>query len=293
MVCMSFTPYLSEDISVVFLCGATASGKSALAHSLAEKYNGIIINADALQIYQELSIITARPTANEMAHIPHFLYGFLPISQNYNVVQWCQAVHDLLIAHSDRKIFIVGGTGLYIKSLIQGVAKIPEIQQHIRQEARALDNNALYHALLALDPIATEKLHKNDTQRLARAYEVVKQTGQSIYDWQNQSVSYVPNHIKWQGYFLNPSRDILYKRIHQRFDQMMDDGALNEVKNIMHYAPHYQGMKAVGVPELMAYLNNKISRSEAIEKAKQVSRNYAKRQITFFKNQFSNFTEIK
>ena len=296
---MSFVPYnipdipdILGDISVVFVVGATASGKSDFALSLAEKYDGIIINSDALQIYSELSIITARPSVVDMQKIPHFLYGFLPLNNPYNVADWCLDVQNLLRQNSHKKIIIVGGTGLYVKTLIQGIAKIPDIPNDLRETARHLSNQELYDALQIRDPIAIQKLHLNDTQRLCRAYEVVTYTGQSLYEYHKNMVSFLPENIKYTGYFLNPERDVLYDRINRRFDMMIQTGALDEVAKIMDYNPNFQGMKAVGVPEIMAYLNGDISLDIATDKAKQASRNYAKRQITFFNNQFKGFVSV-
>lgn len=292
---MAFVPLLPtipDDVSVVFIVGATASGKSDFALALAEKYNGIIINGDALQIYTDLSIITARPNDETVQKIPHYLYGFLSITDTYNVADWCCAVQNLIQTHKNKKIFIVGGTGLYFKTLISGIAKIPDIPEHIRNTARSLSNQELYDALKTLDPRATEKLHLNDTHRLARAYEVVTHTGQSLYDLQKHTTSFLPTEIKTQGYFLNPPRDILYDRINRRFDTMIQMGVLDEIKNICHHDPKTQAMKAVGVPEILSYLNGTLSLDAATDKAKQASRNYAKRQLTFFNNQFMGFKSV-
>ena len=291
MVSLPFLPHISDTVSVIYIVGATASGKSDFALALAEKYNGIIINADALQIYADLSIITARPSTTDMLHIPHYLYGFVPINQTYNVADWCHAVKDIIKNNQNKKIFIVGGTGLYVKSLICGIAKIPDIPETIRTHARSLSNQELYDSLLKLDPIATSKLHINDTQRLSRAYEVVTHTGKSLYALQKETTFFLSPDIKTQGYFLNPPRDILYDRINKRFDMMIQAGVLDEIKNIMHHAKDNQAMKAVGIPEIIAYLHGDISWENAIDKAKQASRNYAKRQLTFFKNQFPDFSE--
>ena len=190
------------------------------------------------------------------------------------------------------KIFIIGGTGLYIKSFINGIAPIPDIPMDIRQEARSLSNQELYGKLEKYDPLATQKLHINDTQRLARAYEVVRYTGESIYALQQKSVSFLPKNALYQGIFLNPPRERLYQRIDTRFDQMVEKGALAEIKKIMTYDPNLSSMKAVGIPELISYLSGKISLEIAIEKAKQASRQYAKRQMTFFNNQFADFNHL-
>jgi tRNA dimethylallyltransferase len=292
---MFFTPSLPDipdSVSIVFIIGATASGKSDFALALAEKYNGIIINGDALQIYSELSIITARPNMLDTEKIPHYLYGFLPINRHYNVADWCNDVQDLITKHKDKKIFIVGGTGLYFKSLIQGIAKIPDIPETIRKTARILSNQELYDALATLDPLAITKLHINDTQRLARAYEVSFYTGKSIYEFQQEMTCFLPKDLQTQGYFLNPQRDILYNRINHRFDIMLTMGVLDEIKNIMHHDTNYQAMKAVGIPEIIDFLHGNIPLDEAIDKAKQASRNYAKRQLTFFNNQFKNFIKL-
>lgn len=285
-------PSISDQTSLVFIGGATASGKSDLALCLAEKHNGIIINADALQIYSDLSIITARPSIQDMVKIPHFLYGFLSIEHTYNVMDWCRSVKTIIEEHADRKIFIVGGTGLYFKSLLYGIAPIPDIPDAIRTQARSMNNQELYDALLKIDLQATQKLHINDTHRLARAYEVRVHTGESLYDLQKKSVSFIPSYLKTEKYLLNPTRDIVYQRINKRFDSMIEQGVLAEVAKIMHYKKPNQAIKAVGVPELMAYIENETSLEYAIDKAKQSSRNYAKRQLTFFNNQFSDFIKI-
>lgn len=286
-------PEIDTDTQIIFIIGATASGKSDFAYSLAQKYQGIIINADALQIYHDLSIVTARPDTNDCL-VPHHLYGFLPVQAQYNVANWCQDVVDLIAKyHQDYTIFIVGGTGMYFNGFIKGIAQIPDIPENIRQQARMMDNQTLYSALAKCDSIAIEKLHINDTQRLARAYEVITYTGKSIYQFQQETQPYLDPQLKYQGFYLNPPRDILYARIDQRFENMIQNGAFDEVKKIMHHDLSYQAMKAVGVPEIIAYLNQETSYDQMLDKAKQASRNYAKRQITFFNNQFTNFQKIE
>jgi tRNA dimethylallyltransferase len=289
---MSLLPLISEQTSIIFIVGATASGKSQCALNLAKHYDAIIINADALQIYQDLSIITARPTNQEIAEIPHYLYGFLSINQHYNVAQWCVDVQKIIHNNPNKKVIIVGGTGLYFKTLINGIAPIPDIPQDIRQKVRLMTNQALFDALSTIDVRAIEKLHRNDTNRLSRAYEVILHTGKSIYDFQQQSVSFLPPHRHYQGFFLNPNRSLLYERIHQRFDIMIEMGVLQEVAKIAHYDLKNQAMKAVGVIDIIDYLNEKISLEQAIHNAKQASRHYAKRQLTFFNNQFPHFVTV-
>lgn len=284
-------PDISINSDIIFIVGPTASGKSDFALSLAEKNHGIIINADALQIYRDFSIITARPDTS-LTSVPHHLYGFLPIDGTYNVADWCRDVCKVISENLIQKIFVVGGTGMYFNALLKGIAQIPDIPNDIRTQARSFSNQEIYDYLQAHDKIAAEKLHINDTQRIARAFEVHKFTGKSIYQFQQETKPFLDSKYSTQGFYLKPERDILYERINQRFAKMIADGAIEEVKKVMHHNKNLQAMKAVGVPELISYLKQEISLESTIDKAKQASRNYAKRQMTFFNNQFPEFQTI-
>jgi tRNA dimethylallyltransferase len=230
-----------------------------------------------------------------MHRVPHYLFGHVDIKKDYNVASWCNEAQQIIVKSKaeGKKIIIVGGTGLYTYSLIHGIATIPEIPIFIRKIARAMTNKELHEELALRDPIAYQKLHLNDTQRLSRAYEVVYATGKSIYEFHQTTESPLPKDINHMGYFLNPSREELYYRIDQRFLKMIEHGAIKEVNKVKHYDRNLQGMKAVGVSELLLYLEGNISLEEAISQAQQATRNYAKRQITWFKNRFKDFTILE
>lgn len=279
---------------MICLAGPTASGKSDLALALAEKYDADIVNADALQIYREWRVLTARPSADEEARVPHRLYGFVSVREQYTVTKWCQAAADILSENiaKNKKTILVGGSGLYFRTLLNGVADIPDpdpdIREALRTAARTLPPLELYRILEKEDPIAANRLHPHDLQRITRALEVVRTTGQSVYTLQNETIKrFLPESVLSQFFTLSPPRDKLYALINQRFDKMIANGAVEEVRTVLEtgVSPEAQGFKAVGAREIAAYLAGEKSLDEATITAKTATRRYAKRQTTWFRRQ--------
>lgn len=285
---------------IIVIAGPTASGKSDIAMKLAGKMDAVIINADSQQVYKEIPIITAQPTAAEKNKVPHKLYGFLSAAEKCSAGLWLKKAKDVMdMALLDDKVpILVGGTGLYIKCLMYGMAAIPDIASDIRTGARDLIKrigvNALYEMLSKRDGATAERLNPEDSHRILRAWEVIEQTGTSLDEWQKKphKVFFLPE--QFDGYFINPPRQELYARINRRFIKMTEGKAMDEIKKLdkMNLDPTLPAMKAYGVPELLAHLHGELDLGKAIEQASQNTRNYAKRQITFFKNQLPEFQEI-
>jgi tRNA dimethylallyltransferase len=279
-----------KRITVIF--GPTASGKSAVALEKAAIQQGVIVNADALQLYQELRILTARPSAEEEAQIPHRLYGVLQGNQPASAAWWAAQAAGVIrgLWAEEKTVILCGGTGLYLQTLQQGIAPIPEIPAEIRAEIGTYQNEALMALLQQHDPLMAMRLKMGDTQRLRRAAEVWQATGKPLSEWQAQPPQPFLPEAEWEWIFLNPPRAVLYERINQRFITMMDQGAEAEVAALLakQYPSTAPIMKAVGVPEIARYLRGECTREAAIITAQQHSRNYAKRQITWLKNQFGD-----
>jgi tRNA dimethylallyltransferase len=287
--------------TVILIAGPTASGKSALALELAEKLRGIIINADSMQVYRDLRIITARPSPDEEKRAPHRLYGHVDAAENYSVGRWfgeaAAALADTL-SHGQPAI-VVGGTGLYFSTLTRGIAAVPPIPPEIRREVRdrvAAEGVAALHAELSLrDPATAARLKPGDRARVTRALEVVLATGRSLTQWHADNT---PARVDLAGaakVFLMPEREALGMRIDARFDAMMAVGALAEVRALAarHLDPNLPAMKAHGVPWLIRHLNGEITMVEAVEQAKRDTRRYTKRQATWFRNQLPQFASVE
>lgn len=266
--------------------GPTGTGKSALGIRIAQARPAVIINADAMQMVADLRILTARPNAEEEAGAEHALYGVLPAHEPTSVARWLALVVPVVQrAWDEGKLpLLVGGTGMYIKALREGLAAMPPVPEAIRQQVRSMDAPALYAALEAKGAQADFK--PGDTQRLARALEILLATGKSIQHWQGQKHQPAFSDAQWQSYYLHLPRAQLYARLNQRFDQMMQQSALEEVRALMARSLPVDTpiLRAHGVPELGAYLQGRMTYEKAIEKAKQHTRNYAKRQMTWLRN---------
>ncbi|MCD6034968.1 MAG: tRNA ((37)-N6)-dimethylallyltransferase MiaA [Rickettsiales bacterium] len=285
---------------IVILGGPTASGKSSLGASLAKKTDAVIINADAMQVYAGIPIITAQPSAYEQQETPHALYGILPPEELCSVGRWLELAKAAIdAAHKAKRLpILVGGTGMYLYQLMHGLSSIPDITPDIREHARGLQremgNAAFHEELKQRDPVMAERLPVGDTQRMIRAYEVILQTGESIAVWQEK-----PRHALYPPesfipVFLHPERQQLYAQCDARFQKMLENGALEEVRALMalDLDPALPAVKALGVPELMAYLRGEYAQAEAIMNAQMGTRQYAKRQMTWFKNQMTEALEI-
>lgn len=283
----------------LLIAGPTASGKSALALAAARAFGGVVINADSMQVYDVLRVVTARPSAEDEQQAPHALYGVLPPSETCSAARWRDmAAAEMEKAWAAGKLpIITGGTGLYIRTLQRGISPIPDIPAPIRDAARALleeNGNAAFHALLAArDPVMASRLDMGNSQRLVRAWEVIEATGRSLADWQADPLEGAVK-ADWLSFALLPPRDWLYGNCANRFRRMVETGALDEVRALMalELDPALPAMKALGVPELAAHLRGKLDLGAAIEAANQATRNYAKRQVTWFRHQLDASTPI-
>jgi tRNA dimethylallyltransferase len=294
-MCGSRAPGLDKAalLPVVIVAGPTASGKSALALGLAEAFGGTIINADALQVYRDLLILTAWPGAEARARVPHRLYGCLDPSERGSVGRWRGAALDEIAAahRAGRLPLVVGGTGLYLRAVRDGLAAIPPVPPDIRAKAAALYaelGGERFRALLAaLDPEAASVLPSGDRQRLTRAFEVVRATGTPIGVWQRHRAE--PALFRFVSILLMPPREALYAACDARFVQMIASGALAEAAALSArgLASALPAMKAVGVPELLRHLRGEIRLPEAIALAQGATRRYAKRQMTWFRHQMT------
>jgi tRNA dimethylallyltransferase len=282
----------------IVIAGPTASGKSGLAMALAAEFGGVVINADSMQVYKDLRILTARPSAEDEARLPHRLYGILSADELCSAGRWrglaldaCQA------AWAEGALpILVGGTGLYLRALIDGLSPIPDIPDEVRAATRAtfaeLGNAAFYARLAERDPVMAERLHPSNSQRLMRAWEVMAATGRSLAEW--QAVPPVdPLAASTFTITVAPPRDLLYAGCDRRLLAMVGTGALDEVAalKLRNLDPALPAMRALGVPELLAYLDGELDLASALAKAQQATRNYAKRQLTWFRHQLaSQFT---
>ncbi|MDI7775242.1 tRNA (adenosine(37)-N6)-dimethylallyltransferase MiaA [Asticcacaulis sp. EMRT-3] len=281
------------DAPLYLLAGPTASGKSAKALAWAQSTGGTILNADSMQLYADLPILTARPSAEDEAMAPHVLYGEIGPQTLWSAGEWLRAARPYIDAalNGGPKLCITGGTGLYFNSLIHGLAEIPEIGDEARQQARrayeTLGEAAFRETLRQHDPAAATRIMAHDRQRLTRAYEVFLQTGVALSDWQARTRPELPDgsyHLE----ILDPPRDQLYARCDARLQIMLDQGALDEVRDLVQsgLAPDWPIMRVLGLNELSAHLRGEMTREDALKLARQKTRNYAKRQMTWFRNQF-------
>ena len=281
----------------ILIAGPTASGKSALALALAEKIGGTIVNADSMQVYRDLRVITARPTPAEEARVPHRLYGHVDAGENYSVGRWCRDVGTVLaeIERQGRVAILVGGTGLYFKALTSGLAAVPpipaEIRGHVRARMASEGAAALHGELAGLDPATAQRLMVNDRSRIARALEVVLATGRSLTDWHREGLPALVDSARAAKIFLTCERKQLVARIEARFAAMLEAGALDEVRALerRQLDPLLPAMKAHGVPWLIRHLHGEISLDEAAAGAIMDTRRYAKRQLTWFRNQMKDW----
>ncbi|MFN7177523.1 MAG: tRNA (adenosine(37)-N6)-dimethylallyltransferase MiaA [Thermaurantiacus sp.] len=271
---------------LVVIAGPTASGKSAHALRLAETRGGTIINADASQLYADLRILSARPTANDEARVPHRLYGVLDAADPCSAARWAaMAQAEIDASHKEGRVpILVGGTGLYLATLIDGIAPVPPIDPAIRTEVRALPSASIRAALEAEDPSMAARLRPSDPQRNARALEVIRSTGRSLADWQRDRTDGLLDAVALETHLLLPDRAALTARAEARFDAMLADGALDEVARLLgrNLPADLPAMKALGVPPLAAHLRGEISLAQAADRAKLDTRRYIKRQFTWF-----------
>lgn len=283
--------------SITLIAGPTASGKSRLALERARATGAAIVNADSQQLYADLRVLTARPSADEERQAPHHLYGTVDAAEAWSVGRWTRAVLPLIdeLSSQGHPILIVGGTGLYFTALTKGLADIPDVPAEARDEATALydtEGEAAFRLrLAAFDPPAEATIERGDRQRLTRAYAVARSTGRSLSDWRAATRPLLRPGT-YERLVLEPDREALYARCDARVLTMMADGAVAEVEALMarKLDPALPAMKAVGVREIAAWLSGKATRAEAVDTLQQATRNYAKRQLTWFRNQCGDWT---
>ncbi len=278
--------------TIYVIAAPTASGKSEFSVKLAKKINGVVVNADSMQVYKNLNVLTARPQINDMKNIDHFLYGYVDGSLRYNVKKWCiDATNVINKTFENKKIqILVGGTGLYINTLFNGLVDIPPIPEKIKIESdkiiKKFGKNFLIDKIKNIDPISLREINTNDNVRLRRIWEVFEFTGKKFSEWkQNQNKNFF-NNYNYKIILFLPDRKKNYEIVNARFAKMINEGAVEEVKQLLELDLHHSFpvMRAHGVPEIIKYLKNDITMDECITKGQQVTRNYVKRQHTWWKS---------
>ena len=281
----------------ILICGPTASGKSALGIEIARKSGRCIINADALQVYDTWRVLTARPSETDEQAVPHHLYGHIPLSQTYSVGAWLREVTKVLET-IDCPVIILGGTGLYFSALTSGLAEIPETPDHIRttgNEIRSASYGVEFIRYLSKhDPETLSKTDKDNPMRLQRAWEVHQATGRGLASWQKDTPPPLVPLMSANAVVLNSNPDWLNARIAQRFDKMVAEGALDECRTVMQggWEPSLPSSRALGARELVAYLRDECTLNEAKESATIATRQFAKRQRSWFRNKMQGWQQV-
>jgi tRNA dimethylallyltransferase len=282
---------------IILIAGPTGSGKSEIALRLAKKINGEIINADSMQVYKEIKILSARPES--YSNVSHYLYGNISVKNNFSAGEWLKKVKlnlNKIIKKKKQPIF-VGGTGLYFKLLTEGISNIPKIPDSIRTKARKLNaklgNDKFYNLLIKLDPLIHNRIKKNDTHRLIRAYEVITFTKKSLIDWQKKNKNYFSNY-HFIKIFINPENSFLQKLLRLRLKKMFELGAVDEVKKFLKLKINKSlpANKILGIEEIKKYLDKKIPLEQAFEETFIRTRRYVKRQRTWFRGHMKDWTSI-
>jgi len=286
-------------MNAILITGPTASGKSALAVELAQKFAGAVINADSMQVYDTLRVLTARPSDEDMQGVPHYLYGYVPAGQAYSTGAWLRDVVALLpqLQAQGKVPVFVGGTGLYFRALTGGLSDMPPIPEEIRRKLRLqllqVGPEALHAQLLQVDSAIAESLNPQDGQRIVRALEVFESTGRSIGHFQDRAGPVIIDPARAKKIIVLPDRAILHQRINGRFAKMLAAGAEDEVKALLalELPPEMPVMKAIGVSQIAAMLRGEMTREDVLEAGAAATRQYAKRQMTWFRNQMDDSWE--
>jgi len=284
----------AKTAPLALIAGPTASGKSATALALAEALDkqgskGVIVNADSMQVYADIPVLSAAPDAKELKRAEHRLYGAWDGAEPCSAADWAaRAREEIAAIHADGDVpILVGGTGMYMKVLIEGIAPIPEIDPEVREVVRAMDTGTAYKTLLIEDPVRAAELEPGDSQRIARALEVKRSTGVTLGDWQQAKTGGIGDEVDLTAIIHTPERQWVYDRCDKRFAQMVENGAVEEVEALLarELSPDLPVMRAIGVPEIAAFLRDEMTKDEAIAAGAQATRNYAKRQFTWLRNQ--------
>ncbi len=291
---------MRQSFKAILIAGPTASGKSALALRLAQNLGGTIINADSVQVYADLTILSSRPDAHALAQAPHLLFGHVDGSESYSVGRWLSETRLAIAAvrAETRVPILVGGTGLYFKALTQGLSAIPSVPPDIRSRVRAAAEGVpaaeLHARLAALDPATAARLRVTDPQRIVRALEVFEATGRPLAGFQGAREVPLLAPDGFLGVALQPERSALNARIDARFDRMLAEGAVAEVERLVarRLDPALPVMRALGVPPLLAHLGGQLSLEAAAAAGKLQTRQYAKRQVTFARHQLPGFVAV-
>lgn len=286
--------------TAILIAGPTASGKSALAIKLARERDGVVINADSMQVYSELDILSARPSAQDLTEVPHRLYGHQSMRESYSAGQFFRAAEQVLaeVRSEGRVPIFVGGTGLYMKVLLEGLSPIPQIPAEIRAywraEAVRLGPHSLHARLNEMDPATAARLRASDPQRIVRALEVLEATGRPLSEWQREPGRPLLNAGDTERLVVLPGRAALRERSDARFDRMMERGALGEAEKIaaLQLDPALPGMRALGLRPLMAHIRGEMTREEAIAEGKDETRRYIKRQETWIAGNMKSWSKI-
>ncbi|MEM0898812.1 MAG: tRNA (adenosine(37)-N6)-dimethylallyltransferase MiaA [Pseudomonadota bacterium] len=277
--------------NIVLIAGPTASGKSAKALELACERNARIINCDSMQVYSTLRVVTARPSDDDHGTVPHDLYGHVHPSQDYSTAVWLEDVRSVMTGAGDQPLIFVGGTGLYFKALCEGLSAIPPIPAQVRDRVRYRIGEEgapkLHRLLRSIDPMLAMQIKPGDTQRVARAIEVFEATGKTLSWWHSQKAKPLIDANAAEKFILEPSRAVLHQRINSRVEKMLNEGAIDEVQKItaLGLSPDKPAMKAIGVPEIANYLSGEMSKPALIDQMQAHTRQYAKRQSTWWRNQ--------
>ena len=276
----------------VLIAGPTASGKSSLAMDIARQLGGPVVNADALQVYDDWRVLTARPSAQDEAALPHRLYGHVPGVRPYSVGDWLKEVAPLLDGPPP---VIVGGTGLYFSALTEGLADVPETPANIRSEAlKRLDAHGVEALLAEVDPQTASRIDTQNPMRVQRAWEVLQATGRGLASWQDETPSPVLPLTNVQPFVLNAPKDWLTPRIERRFDLMLEDGALEEARlNAPNWKADQPSAKAIGAAELIGYVRGDLELEAAREAATIATRQYAKRQRSWFRSRMKDWQWVE
>ena len=283
--------------NILFICGPTGIGKSSLALRLAKKINGVIINSDSMQIYSNLEILTARPSKEDCQIVKHELYGYVDGSKRYNVAKWCNDILKIININKKNKTpsIIVGGTGMYVNSLLNGLIDLPPILERFKDESKhLLESDGLdsfVKLIKDIDSEALSNISQNDSFRLRRIWEVYKSTGVTFTEWKKRKNKKFLINTNYNLYLFNPDREKIYQNVNLRFIKMIEGGAIEEVEKLksLNLDRSLPIMRAHGVPEILNYLGNHESLDTCIDRGQQVTRNYVKRQLTWWRSSSLNF----